>query len=89
MEYILKMPIERSLKLIETAQEEETREYYYRWWLVRYPLYDSKNYEPFSEFYDKAKPKNIVYDNRSKEEIMQEILEIESSKKGDEDNRTI
>lgn len=75
----MKLPVNKSLKLITKAREEETKEYYYRFWLVRYPLYDKSSYETFDEFYDKVRPKNIVYDTRTKEEIMKEILEVEQS----------
>lgn len=73
------MPLKRAIKLIEKAKEEETKEYYYRWWLVRVPLYTEKTYETFEEFYDKAKPKKIKYDARDKEEIMKEIKQIEKT----------
>lgn len=66
------------MKLIEKAKEEETKEFYYRWWLVRYPYYDQKNYESFEEFFEKVVPKRIELDTRNKEEIMQEVLEIEN-----------
>lgn len=65
------------MELVEKAQEEETTEYYYRLWLVRYPLYTEKTYESFSEFYEKANPPKVEYDSRTKDEIMQEILDIE------------
>ena len=85
IEYVLKLPLKRATKLIATAQKEETLEYHYRLWLARYPLYNEKTYESFEEFYDKVKPKKVVIDNRSEDEIMKEILEIEKSfKKGDE-----
>ena len=64
------------------AQEEEQKEYYYRLWLMRYPLYDKNNYESFDDFYDKYKPKKIIKDNRSKDEIMEEILDIAPKKGG-------
>lgn|GEM_PF-3023803 len=90
IEYVLKLPLKRATKLIVKAQEEETKEYYYRWWLVRYPLYDKKTYESFEEFYDKVKPKKIKIDNRSEDEIMSEILEIEKYfRKGDVNNGTV
>lgn len=72
------MPLKHSLKLIKKAKEEETKEYYYRLWLVRYPYYDKNNYESFMEFYEKALPKEIKYDTRSKEELMNEIADIEN-----------
>jgi hypothetical protein len=71
------MPLSRAMRIIEKAREEETKEYYYRWWLVRYPYYKESDYESFDEFYDKARPKRIIIDTRSKEEIMNEIAEIE------------
>lgn len=82
MDYILKLPLDKALKLIEKAQEEETKDYYYRWWLVRYPLYDKNNYESFNDFYEKYKPQKIVYDMRSKDELMNEILNTNQGKEG-------
>lgn len=76
---MLRLPLDKSLKLIERAREEEMKEYYYRLWLVRYPYYDQKNYESFDEFYDKVRPRKIELDTRSKEEIMREVLEIEQT----------
>jgi predicted transcriptional regulator len=44
-----------------------------------------ENFKTFNEYYDEMKPRKIEYDIRSRDEIMQEILEIEKSKaKGDE-----
>ncbi len=77
IDYVLKLPYKKALSLIDKAQEEDTREYYFRWLLSRYPLYTKDNYEPFEEFYEKAKPKKITVDTRSKDELMQEILDIE------------
>lgn len=68
--------MKRSVKLINKAVEEEQREYFYKIWLVRYPEYNEDNYESFEEFYDKYKPKKIVQDNETKDEIMEEILSI-------------
>lgn len=79
IDYILRLPFKKAIKLIDKAHEEDIREYYFRWWLVRYPLYDKENYESFEEFYEKAKPKKITVDTRSKDELMQEIQEIEKS----------
>lgn len=84
IEYVLKLPLKRAIKLIRKAEEEEKLEYYYRLWLVRYPSYNKSNYESFEEFYEKVRPKEIKIDNRTEDEIMQEILEIERSfKKGE------
>lgn len=65
------------MRLIEKANEEERKEYFYRWWLVRYPLYDQKNYESFNEFYDRVSPKKIEMDTRRTEDIMRDVFEIE------------
>lgn len=65
------------MELVEKAQEEEKTEYYYRWWLSRYPLYTEKTYESFKEFYEKMNPPAVEYDERSKDELMNEILGIE------------
>ena len=37
-------------------------------------MYTQDNYETFEEFYEKANPKEIKYDTRSKDELMGEIL---------------
>lgn len=68
--------MKRSVKLINKAVEEEQREYFYKIWLVRYPEYNEDNYESFEEFYEKYKPGQIIEDNRTKDEIMEELLEI-------------
>lgn len=82
IEYVLKLPLKRAIKLIEVAKEKEIEEYFYRLWLVRYPNYDKNNFETFDEFYEKNKPKKIVKDTRSKDEIMKEILEITPKERG-------
>lgn len=79
IDYILKLPYKKALSLIDKALEEDTREYYFRWWLARYPLYTKDNYEPFEEFYDKVKPQQITIDTRSKDELMTEIQGIQKS----------
>lgn len=79
IDYVLKLPYKKALSLIDKAQEEDTREYYFRWWLARYPLYTKDNYESFEEFYESTKPEPISIDTRSKDELMAEIQEIEKS----------
>lgn len=79
------MQLNRAMQLIEKAREEETKEYYYRWWLVRYPYYKANDYESFEQFYERAKPQKIVIDLRSKEEIMSEMQEIENKFHGKEE----
>lgn len=74
MDYVLKMPLKRSIELVKKARYEERREIIYRLWLVRYPNYTQNNYETFDEFYEKSYPPKIEYDMRSKDELMGEIL---------------
>ena len=82
--YVLKLPLKRAIKLLNKAQEEETKEYYYRTWLARYPLYTEKTYESFIEYYEKCNPVKIKYDVRSTDDIMLEMTKVEESfKKGD------
>lgn len=70
------LPLRRAWKLIEKASEEDKRETAYRLWLVRYPQYDSKTYEPFDEFYEKMYPSKVELDLRPKDELMEEILQL-------------
>lgn len=68
------MPLKQSLKLLEKASDEDKRETYYKWWLVRWPHYTSSNYESFDEFYEKHFPPAVEYDTRSKDDLMAELL---------------
>lgn len=77
MDYALSLPYKHAVELFKKAQEEDTKEYFYRWWLARYPLYTEENYESFKEFYEKMNPPSVEYDKRSKDEIMNEILGFE------------
>ena len=70
------MSIPRSVTLINKAQEEETREALFRLYLADRPNMTEKTAMTFNQYYDKHKPKNIILDNRSDEEIMAEILAI-------------
>lgn len=69
------MPIKDAIGLIERAIDEEDRARLYQLWLVRYPSYDQNTFENFEQFCDRCKPKKITYDQRSKDDIMAEILE--------------
>ena len=69
------LSLKRAAKLIKKAKKEEKREFYYRWWLVRVPLYTSETVESFEEFYEKMNPPAVVYDYRSKEAIMADLLD--------------
>lgn len=73
---MLELPIIRAVKLINKAREEEQREDYYQLWLVRYQDYDEETFEQFEDFYETYKPQIIVEDSRSKDEIIEDILNI-------------
>lgn len=70
------MPLKQAIKLLEKASDEDKRENYYKLWLVRYTKYTASNYETFDEFYEKIFPPAIEYDERSKDDLMAEILGI-------------
>lgn len=70
------LSLKRSAKLIQKANEENKKEANYLWWLARYPLYTQDSYETFEEFQEKLDPKKVVYDLRSKDEIMAELLDL-------------
>lgn len=70
------LSLKRSAKLIQKANEENKKEVNYQWWLARYPLYTQDIYETFEEFQEKLDPKKVVYDLRSKDEIMAELLDL-------------
>ena len=73
--YAMGLSLKRAAKLIKKARKEEKREFYYRLWLVRVPLYTSETVETFEEFYEKMNPPVVVYDFRSKEAIMADLLD--------------
>lgn len=76
----------KSIKLIEKAQEEETRDYAFKIYLASYPGMNKDNFKTFNEFWDEIRPQKIEIDARSTEDIMKEILETEKSfgKRGEE-----
>lgn len=71
------------MRLIEQAQEKETEEYAFKMWLAKYPHMDKSNFVSFNQFYDEIKPKKVELDNRSHDDIMQEVLEIENKFRGE------
>lgn len=75
----MRLPLHKAVKQIEFAKEEETREYAFRIYLASYPNMDKKNFITFNEFYENLRPRKVVMDTRSQEEIMEEIIEIEMS----------
>ena len=72
--YVLRLPLHKSAKLITKAIKNKQRDEEYIWWLARLPIYTADNFESFEEFRDKLHPKPIVYDQRSKEDIMADIV---------------
>ena len=70
------LPLPRAFSLIELAQEEETKEVMFRLYLSDRPNMDKKTFMTFDEYYKKYRPKRIITDNRSKDDIMAELLPI-------------
>ena len=70
------LPLPRAFSLIELAQEEETKEVMFRLYLSDRPNMDKKTFMTFKEYDEKYKPKNIVVDKRSKEQILEELLKV-------------
>lgn len=77
MNYVLKMPFRRGIKLIKKAQEKNTEEHLFMLYTGIYPNMDRKNFISFKEFLEKSIPRKIVVDRRSKDKLMKEIAEIE------------
>lgn len=77
------------MKLIAKAQEEDTREYILRFYLVDRARMDNDNFKTFNEYYEEMKPRSDITDNRSKDEIMNEILEIENKSRKEDENGAI
>lgn len=65
------------MKLIQKAQEENTREDAYRLYLALRPIMTEKNVKSFNEFWEDIKPQKIIIDQRDTDEIMKEMQEIE------------
>lgn len=78
IEYALRLPIKRAIKLIEYAQKEENKEYYLRHYLTVYPNMDKKTYKPFEKVYEEilGSQKKVIYDDRPIDEIMEELSKI-------------
>lgn len=72
-EYVFKMPLKQSLKLIQKAHEEQNRDRVYQRYLVLLPHMNESNYQSFDEFYQSTLPAKI--DTRSVDDIMRDILE--------------
>jgi hypothetical protein len=45
--------------------------------LAAYPNMDRKTFKTFNEFYENLRPRKVVMDMRSQDEIMEEIADIE------------
>jgi hypothetical protein len=78
IDYVLHLPIKRGINLLKKAMDEDTRDYAFKIYLAAYPNMDKKNFKTFNEFWEEAKPQNIVIDTRNEDEIMKEILAIEN-----------
>ena len=71
IEYVMKLPFDRAIKLIKKCKDEALREKFYMQWLARLPLMTKETFIPFEEFYQSTQ---ITIDRRPKDEIMKEIL---------------
>lgn len=79
LDFANKVRFKTLTKIINKAFEEKEKEELYHMYLAILPNFDKKTYLTFEQFYTKyrAKPKEKPkLDNRSEEEIMQEILAI-------------
>jgi wyosine [tRNA(Phe)-imidazoG37] synthetase (radical SAM superfamily) len=70
--------LKRATKLLKQAQEEETREYVLKFYLTDRPNMSKDNFKTFNQYFEELAPKKVMLDNRSEDEIMQEIMEIEN-----------
>ena len=77
MNYILKMPFYKAIKLINKAREENQRDKLFLLYTAVYPNMDEKTYLSFEDYLEKLTGSNTSYDMRSKDEIMKEMNEIE------------
>jgi hypothetical protein len=74
----MELPLHRSMKLIEIAEEEEIKTQMYQFYLQHTPIIKgTEKFMPFDEYYEKYKPQRIVTDNRSKDDLISEALEIQ------------
>lgn len=71
IEYVMKLPLHRAVKLIRKCAEEAEKEKFYMQWLARLPLMTKETFIPFEEFYQSTQ---VTIDRRPKDEIMHEIL---------------
>lgn len=72
------LPLYRSMRLIEIAEEEEIKTQMYQFYLQHTPIIKgTEQFMPFGDYYEKYKPQRIVTDNRSKEDLISEALEIQ------------
>lgn len=71
IEYVMKLPFGRAVKLIKKCADEAMREKFYMQWLMYLPLMTKDTYISFEEFYQSTQ---VTIDRRPKDEIMKEIL---------------
>jgi len=84
MDYILKMPYPQAFKLINKAREQNRHDMLFKMYITLYPNFNKKTYMTFEEYEDKCNGISAEMDNRTKEEIMNEIMEIENKFKASE-----
>lgn len=72
------LPLYRSMRLIEIAEEEEMKTIMYQFYLQHTPIIKgTEKFMSFDDYYEKYKPQRIVTDNRSKEDLVSEALDIQ------------
>jgi hypothetical protein len=77
MGYILKLPYRQAFKLINKARKEKNEKRLFRLYAALYPNFDQKTFMSFEEYLQKCRGTTVKIDNRSREDIMAEIMEIE------------
>lgn len=78
MDYILKMPYKSAFKLITKANEENSKENMFKLYAGLYPNMKKENFISFDEFLNKTKPKPIMVDTQSKDELIAKVISIEN-----------
>ena len=71
------MPYPQAFKLINKAREQNNNDMLFKMYVTLYPNFDKKSYLTFEEYKNKCMGVSAEMDNRDKETIMAEIMEIE------------
>ena len=74
MGYIRSLSISHLYKLIKVAREKEKDKEHFGMYCSLLPLMDKNNFKMFDEWKQIFKPVTVTYDMRSKDDIMDELL---------------